>query len=123
MKIGEKYNLGDGKIVEVTGFSDGMKMKKYQNGSFTEYQDKLVEWKDADGKEGKFTEGVFAKASTDLDPTITKCAYCGALNKKDDTQQATIISSNWASTGYKSPLRNYCKNKPCAGHDQMAHEG
>ncbi len=123
ISIGDKYNLGDGRIVEVTGFSDGMKMKKFENGKFTEYQDKLVEWVDNNGKTGKFVEKVFEKATTNLDPTITKCAYCGLLNKKEDTVQNTIVSRTWASSGYRSPLRNYCKGKPCAGHDQMAHEG
>ncbi len=123
IEIGDKFNLGDGKIVEVTGFSLGMMTKRFLGGGkFEEKQDKLIEWKDLYGKEGKFTEKVFEKASTDLDPTITKCAYCGALNKKEDTTQNTIISRNWAPS-YKSPLRNYCKGKPCAGHDQMAHEG
>ena len=51
------------------------------------------------------------------------CQYCLQQRLPQDIVQETIISPNWKNTGYRSPLRNYCKDKPCHVHDQMAHEG
>jgi hypothetical protein len=51
------------------------------------------------------------------------CAYCGHQRKPEELRYDTIISPNWKHQGYKSPPRPYCKDKPCASHDQMAHEG
>jgi hypothetical protein len=72
----------------------------------------------------------------DLLPIITKlkelyapregyapCSYCGVQRRLEDMIQRTIISPNWKNNNFVSPLRNYCKDKPCHGYDQMAHEG
>jgi len=52
-----------------------------------------------------------------------KCSYCGVVNTPENTKYAVIISPNWKSNNYRSPQRPYCKDKPCASYDQMAHEG
>lgn len=51
------------------------------------------------------------------------CAYCRIQRKLEDLKQDIIISPNWQANNYKSPPRNYCKDKPCHSHDQMGHEG
>jgi hypothetical protein len=51
------------------------------------------------------------------------CSYCGQQRPLGSLHQQSIFSPNWKATGYKSPPRNYCIDKPCASHDQMAHEG
>jgi hypothetical protein len=56
-------------------------------------------------------------------PGYIQCQYCGQQRLPADIIQDTVISPNWKNQGYKSPPRNYCKDKPCAGYDQMAHEG
>jgi hypothetical protein len=55
--------------------------------------------------------------------THTKCSYCGKVRQIEDIHYARIWSPNWQDTGGQSPLRSYCKDKPCASYDQMAHEG
>ena len=51
------------------------------------------------------------------------CQYCLQQRLPQDIMQGIIISPNWKDRGYRSPARNYCKDKPCHGYDQMAHEG
>ncbi|MFA5186947.1 MAG: hypothetical protein WC551_10745 [Patescibacteria group bacterium] len=52
-----------------------------------------------------------------------RCSYCRKQRKPEDIIYDTIISPNWKNSGYKSPPRPYCKDSPCAGYDQMGHEG
>jgi hypothetical protein len=52
-----------------------------------------------------------------------QCEYCSQQRLPQDIMQGIIISPNWRNNGYRSPLRNYCKDKPCHAHDQMGHEG
>ena len=51
------------------------------------------------------------------------CAYCGKQRKPEDMMHGTIFSRNWKANNFKSPPRLYCKDAPCHGNDQMAHEG
>ena len=51
------------------------------------------------------------------------CEYCREPIEPDDLEMAQIISPNWKHQGFMSPPRPYHKSKPCAGYDQMAHEG
>ncbi len=56
-----------------------------------------------------------------------KCAYCGAEGEKSEMVKAKLIFRDRNSfTGkafVNSKVNWYCKNKGCAGYDQMAHEG
>mgnify|MGYP001593835442 CR=1 FL=1 len=51
------------------------------------------------------------------------CSYCGEQKLPADIYYTTIISPNWKDNNFTSPPRPYCKDKPCATYDQMAHEG
>jgi len=50
------------------------------------------------------------------------CCGCGKEIPEGKAMMLQIISPNWRSTDYKSPLRPYCSAE-CRGMDQMAHEG
>jgi hypothetical protein len=53
------------------------------------------------------------------------CAYCGKQNHPDNTIRHEIIFQN-SHNGRKfidRATNSYCKDSPCAGWDQMAHEG
>lgn len=50
------------------------------------------------------------------------CMYCREERDEKDIEYVRIFSPNWKSSGYRSPPRPYCKDKQCAGYDQMAHE-
>jgi len=56
-----------------------------------------------------------------------KCAYCGTERPTEEMHQATIIFRDRAPVTRKAFVnkkkRWYCKDKGCAGYDQMAHEG
>jgi hypothetical protein len=56
-------------------------------------------------------------------PANPICMYCRQPIEPADLERKSIISRNWKSTGFKSPLRDYHKSKDCAGYDQMGHEG
>lgn len=57
---------------------------------------------------------------------VTRCAYCGAERPVTELKSGTIIFRN-RRPGRKafvdSKTNLYCADKPCHGHDQMAHEG
>jgi hypothetical protein len=52
---------------------------------------------------------------------IKKCAYCGSERPLSELKKSklTYIMNKQVRQDY----RLYCHDKPCAGHDQMAHEG
>lgn len=64
------------------------------------------------------------------DEKTTKCAHCGTERPIAELKSGTIIFQNsrvdsmgkWKKfVDRKTNL--YCIDKPCHGHDQMAHEG
>lgn len=50
-----------------------------------------------------------------------KCVYCHQKRKKTDLQSGNITYINRGKVVTSSNL--YCKDKPCQGYHQMAHEG
>ncbi len=56
-----------------------------------------------------------------------KCAYCGKEQPIQEMHQATIIFRDRDPITRKAFVNKkkqwYCKDKGCAGYDQMAHEG
>ena len=56
-----------------------------------------------------------------------KCSYCGDERKAEDMKQVEITFRDrdpWTGKAFVNRKRNwYCNDKPCAGYDQMAHEG
>ena len=55
-----------------------------------------------------------------------KCAYCRAERPVEEMKQGTIIFRNRNSNGkafVDKKTNLYCADKPCAMHDQYAHEG
>jgi len=54
-----------------------------------------------------------------------KCSYCWKQNPPENTVYDKLIFRDW--DGRKQFVNEkelpYCKDKPCASHDQMAHEG
>jgi hypothetical protein len=50
-----------------------------------------------------------------------KCRYCGAIRKPEDIVHKAIFSGMYRNL--RSDPRPYCKDKGCAGYDQMGHEG
>ena len=57
---------------------------------------------------------------------LIRCAYCGTENPPENTVQGKIIFRDRKPGGkafVNTKVQNYCKDKGCAGYDQMAHEG
>lgn len=50
-----------------------------------------------------------------------RCQYCGNVRSPEQIHYKTIISRMYRNL--RSDPRPYCKDKDCAGYDQMAHEG
>lgn len=51
-----------------------------------------------------------------------KCQYCGAIRRLEDIVYKKLINFHQWRGGYSEP-RPYCRDKNCAHHDQLAHEG
>jgi hypothetical protein len=51
----------------------------------------------------------------------TPCAYCQKQNPPENMVDGTVIYRTGG--GIASKTQKYCKDKPCAGYDQMGHEG
>lgn len=49
------------------------------------------------------------------------CAYCQKQNPPENLVDGTVIYRTGGGIARKT--QKYCKDKPCAGYDQMAHEG
>jgi len=49
------------------------------------------------------------------------CAYCGKQNPPKNMIEGVVIYRMQKGIGRKTGM--YCKDKPCATHDQMGHEG
>jgi hypothetical protein len=56
-----------------------------------------------------------------------KCAYCGQERPQEEMKQGEITFRDRNTYTGKAFVNNkinwYCKDKPCHGYDQMAHEG
>ena len=56
-----------------------------------------------------------------------RCSYCGTEKPKEEMIQATITFRDrnpYTGKAFVNKKRQwYCKDKGCAGYDQMAHEG
>jgi hypothetical protein len=56
-----------------------------------------------------------------------KCAYCRAERPVVEMKQGKIIFQDYNYVTRKKFVNtkhnSYCADKPCHGHDQMAHEG
>ncbi len=56
-----------------------------------------------------------------------KCAYCGQDRPQEEMKQSKITFRDRNIYTGKAFVNNkiswYCKDKPCQGYDQMAHEG
>jgi hypothetical protein len=58
---------------------------------------------------------------------IKKCAYCRTERPASELKPGKIIFQDYNYTTRKkfvnNKTNNYCADKPCHAHDQMAHEG
>jgi len=62
----------------------------------------------------------YLKGENEMEELI-KCAYCREQHPKSEMMLGKIT---FISNGCICKEENwYCKNKPCHGYDQMAHEG
>ena len=50
-----------------------------------------------------------------------RCQYCGEVREAKDIHYKSIIAAQYRNM--HSEPRPYCRDKGCAGHDQMGHEG
>ncbi len=58
--------------------------------------------------------------------SIERCAYCGKERPSEEMKSAKIIFRDRHPGGkafVNSKVNRYCADGPCAGNDQMAHEG
>ncbi len=116
IKVGDKFNFGDGEIREVVSFSETSYLS---NGKKQKLIDSVCE-----NEIKSFYPHVFVSSTRETySKDVLKCSGCGALKDKEDMEQKSIISRNWKENNFRSPLRNYCKGTSCHTHDQMAHEG
>lgn len=58
---------------------------------------------------------------------IKKCAYCGKEHEEEKMKKAKLIYRGRDEYTRKACVLTreclYCPDKPCAAHNQMAHEG
>ena len=62
---------------------------------------------------------------------MIRCAYCRTERPISEMKQGTIIARGrkwdaWKKKNVACVVKEtnwYCNDKPCHGHDQMAHEG
>lgn len=57
--------------------------------------------------------------------TTIRCAYCGKENPPENSHKGKVIYRTRINgrACVREKEQDYCKDKPCAAHDQMAHEG
>ena len=58
--------------------------------------------------------------------TYEKCAYCRKMRPVEEMEQSTLIYQSRDCKGkacIEKALHWYCKDTPCAMHNQMSHEG
>lgn len=61
---------------------------------------------------------------------LIRCAYCGKERPRREMHQKKLIyrTSGWTKRGkwgqvVAERMEWYCADRPCAAHNQMAHEG
>lgn len=57
----------------------------------------------------------------DTQKETNRCSYCNAERPLSELKKSKLIYIR--NKQVKQDYRLYCYDKPCAGHDQMAHEG
>lgn len=119
LKTGTMINMGNGKVVEVTGFTKSKyAVTRVRDGKRVTEYDTLIQCCDSNGNEYKWLPHVLLSGTTEtLDETILKCEYCGKLRPKNEMKNAKIRVNR--GTRY----HDFCKDDKCSGYYQMGCEG